>query len=267
MERRARTGVAGNMRGLNWSYVLAAFGCLFVVGLLDNSRGPLFPDVLSGLLLSDAQGAWLFAAASAAGGVGSVLGRHLLRVVRPLRGLQAGLLTATSGMYVLGTSASLESLVTGSALFGLSFGLLSLVQGTLVQRGTPPAAQRRVFSGLHSMYGAASFLSPLVVMGASRAGLDWRATFRLLACAPLVLLVVSFALRDPALPVNPYRQRRGIQIVADNALDARRWTPDPAPPGEPPDDMDTFNRLLAADKAFSSMIVPLGNGLLVAVRQ
>jgi len=59
---------------------------------------------------------------------------------------------------------------------------------------------------------------------------------------------------------------RGL-LVADNALDARRWTPDPAPPGEPPDDMDTFNRLLAADKAFSSMIVPLGNGLLVAVRQ
>jgi fucose permease len=185
---------------LNWSYVLAAFGCLFVIGLLDNSRGPLFPDVLAGLRLSDAQGAWLFAAASAAGGVGSVLGRHLLRVVRPLRGLQAGLLAATAGMLLLGAGASLAALVAGSALFGLSFGLLSLVQGTLVQRGARPEAQRRVFSGLHSMYGAASFLSPLVVIGAAHAGLDWRATFSLLACAPLALLVVSFALREPEAP-------------------------------------------------------------------
>lgn len=244
------------MAALNWSYVLAAFGCLFVVGLLDNSRGPLFPDVLAGLRLTDAQGAWLFAAASAAGGVGSVLGRHLLALVRPLRGLQAGLLAATAGIYLLGTSESLEALVAGSALFGLSFGLLSLVQGTLVQRGAPPAAQRRVFSGLHSMYGAASFLSPLVVIAASHGGLDWRATFRLLALAPLALLVVSFALRDPeaslttgaartAEPIAKAGERwrevlvglsAGLYVTAELAISTRLvlhlqrqdWTPDHA---------------------------------------
>jgi MFS transporter, FHS family, glucose/mannose:H+ symporter len=241
---------------LNWSYVLAAFGCLFVVGLLDNSRGPLFPDVLAGLRLSDAEGAWLFAAASAAGGVGSVLGRHLLARVRPLRGLQAGLLTATAGVYLLGTSASLDALVAGSALFGLSFGLLSLVQGTLVQRGAPPATQRRVFSGLHSMYGAASFLSPLVVIAASRGGLDWRGTFRLLACAPLALLVLSFVLREPdaslagavARPPEPQAKKgerwrevlvglaAGLYVAAELAISTRlvlhlqrqAWTPDHA---------------------------------------
>lgn len=206
---------------MNWSYVLAAFGCLFVIGLLDNSRGPLFPDVLAGLRLSDAQGAWLFAAASAAGGVGSVLGRHLLRVVRPLRGLQAGLLAATAGMVLLGASASLAALVAGSALFGLSFGLLSLVQGTLVQRGARPEAQRRVFSGLHSMYGAASFLSPLVVIGAARAGLDWRATFSLLACAPLALLVVSFALREP--PAAPLAADAADAAAVARVTGGERW--------------------------------------------
>lgn len=187
---------------MNWSLVLAAFGCLFVIGLLDNARGPLFPDVLAGLSLSDAEGAWLFAAASAAGGVGSWATRFLLARVRASRALWLGLLVAALGVGLLGRSRSLAELVAGSALFGLSFGGLSLVQGALVQRGAPPALQRQAFSGLHAMYGAASLLAPLLVAAAARAGVDWRGAFGLLACAPLALLALTLPLRDPA-PAPP----------------------------------------------------------------
>lgn len=187
---------------MNWPFALAAFASLFVIGLLDNARGPLFPEVLLGLSLSDAEGAWLFAAASAAGGVGSYAARFLLARARASRALWLGLLLATAGLIALGRSRSLADLVLGSALFGLSFGGLSLVQGALVQRGAPPASQRQVFAGLHAMYGAASLLAPLLVTAAARAGIDWRGAFGLLACAPLAVLALTIPLRD-VRPAGP----------------------------------------------------------------
>lgn len=182
---------------MNWAAVLAAFGCLFMLGLLDNTRGPLFPAVLAGLELTDTEGGVLFAVTSGAGGAGSLAGRWLVERLAPRRALHLGLLVAGAGMGLLGDGRSFAWVVVGSMTFGLAMGTLSLVQGTLVERGAPPELHRRVFGGLHSMYGLASLLAPLVVLAAGRAGLDWRATFRLLAIVPLVLLGLTLLLRDP----------------------------------------------------------------------
>ncbi|MBX3365896.1 MAG: O-methyltransferase [Phycisphaeraceae bacterium] len=60
--------------------------------------------------------------------------------------------------------------------------------------------------------------------------------------------------------------RRGGILAIDNALAAKRWTADPIPPGEQPDQMDLVNRALAADPRFRSTLVPVGNGVLIAVK-
>jgi predicted O-methyltransferase YrrM len=60
--------------------------------------------------------------------------------------------------------------------------------------------------------------------------------------------------------------RRGGILAIDNALAAKRWTADPVPPGEQPDQMDLVNRTIAADSRFRSTLVPVGNGVLVAVK-
>jgi len=60
--------------------------------------------------------------------------------------------------------------------------------------------------------------------------------------------------------------RRGGILAIDNALAAKRWTADPVPPGEQPDQMDVVNRTIAADSRFRSTLVPVGNGVLVAVK-
>ena len=39
----------------NWSYIIIAYASLFVLGLLDNARGPYFPDILEDLELTDSQ--------------------------------------------------------------------------------------------------------------------------------------------------------------------------------------------------------------------
>lgn len=60
--------------------------------------------------------------------------------------------------------------------------------------------------------------------------------------------------------------RRGGVLAIDNALAAKRWTADPVGPGEQPDQMDIVNRSIAADSRFRSTLVPVGNGVLVAVK-
>lgn len=61
--------------------------------------------------------------------------------------------------------------------------------------------------------------------------------------------------------------RRAGLLVVDNALNAKRWTADPPAKGESPDEMDVFNRQIAGDARWSAMVVPIGNGLLIAVKR
>lgn len=71
----------------------------------------------------------------------------------------------------------------------------------------------------------------------------------------------------PMMPVVKALLRpRGV-LVIDNALSAGRWVSDPSAPGDAPDTMDTVNRAVAADGDFAaSTLLPVGNGLLVAIR-
>lgn len=76
--------------------------------------------------------------------------------------------------------------------------------------------------------------------------------------------------RREYLPMMPVIKRllrpRGV-LVIDNALSAGRWIADPYAAGESPDTMDLVNRAVASDGDFAaSTLLPVGNGLLVAVR-
>ena len=60
--------------------------------------------------------------------------------------------------------------------------------------------------------------------------------------------------------------RPGGVMAVDNALAAKKWTADPLPPGEAPDEMDVLNRRLAADPRFLSTLLAVGNGVFLAVK-
>ena len=59
------------------------FACLsmFVLGMSDNIRGPLFPELLSVFNLTNAQGSVSFAVASAAALFGNILASQLLKKI------------------------------------------------------------------------------------------------------------------------------------------------------------------------------------------
>ena len=70
----------------------------------------------------------------------------------------------------------------------------------------------------------------------------------------------------PMLPTLRRLLRTGGVLAIDNALSAGRWLPDPAPAGSPRDTMEEVCDAVRADGAFVSTVVPVGNGLLLAVR-
>ena len=190
---------------VQWGVIAAAYASLFALGIADNARGPLFPDILAELELGDATGSWMFGVTSAGVIVGSLGIRPVLTYVSARRVLQGSLLCLALALVGLGFSPSLVPLLVASLTMGIALGGLVLGQNLLVQQATPPALQRRAFSGLHSMYGVASLLAPLAVMASRRVGLGWRHVLFWLA-VPSVLVAIGaqfVRLKAPAPTDSP----------------------------------------------------------------
>jgi fucose permease len=76
-------------------------------------------------------------------------------------------------------------------VFGVGYGGLNLAQAILINESVTGERRRRLFSGLHAMYGLASLMAPLLATAMRAAGFDWRTTFFGLAALPLAFAVVS----------------------------------------------------------------------------
>jgi MFS family permease len=183
---------------VRWAWLLPAYASLFLLGLNENVRGPIFPEQLRELGLSDAEGGWLFAIASAGVALGSLVGRHAVARLGALRWQWGSLLVMAAGVAVTALAGGLTLLLFGCALFGLGGGGLMVTQNLLASEGVPPAYRQRALNGLHAMYGLASLLAPLVVAALASAGLGWRECLWLLAALTGALGLAHLALTpDP----------------------------------------------------------------------
>ena len=184
-----------------WAVVAFAYACLFAFGFLDNARGPAFPFILEDLDLTDTQGSWLFSATSITSFFASYSCRWILPVTGSLWALRIGLATMAVGVVGLGLADSLFTLVLAACLMGVGQGTNVVAQHTIIQESSPSHQWRRLFSGLHSTYGFASLLVPL--MFGQLIGWDWAwsGIFVLFGLVPAAVLGWSFAL--PARKVPP----------------------------------------------------------------
>lgn len=181
-----------------WSYVLLAYTSLFALGLGDNLRGPLFPEILEAFSLSDTRGSWMFALASAFGVVGAFSSRWFLERWDRVQMLSLSLLFMAAGMAGMGLAPTFNWMLAAAAVFGFSMGLMGVSQNVLATLSAPAKHRPRVLAGLHSMYGLASFLAPMVVALVVPWMGSWRAPFLVGAGVPLFLLLVNvlFRLRE-----------------------------------------------------------------------
>lgn len=144
-------------------------------------RGPAFPSMLAWFDVSASAGSMIFAISSLAGLPVILLGRVWLRHVGSVRSHLIFLFLIAIGCAGIGLSGYLDNgfmtLLASCTVFGLGAGGLAITMNVLVAYGSSDKNRRRLYSGLHSMYGISSVLAPLVFSAAIGAGYDWRILF------------------------------------------------------------------------------------------
>jgi len=178
----------------HWA-LLFSFLSLFILGLADNIRGPLFPEILSQFQLTNAEGSWSFATTSAAAFLGSLLSTAYLKRFTISSLLLTSVLLMGLGLVAMGQSSTFPLLLCGSFILGLSIGFMGVSQNLLVSENVDPKIRSRALSGLHGMYGLASFFAPLLAARATVAFGEWRGAFLVAGAISILFFVFQFLIQ------------------------------------------------------------------------
>ena len=174
-----------------WPLILISYASLFVFGLSDNIRGPLFAEILKDFNVSDSMGSLMFALSSISGFISSHFARHLLRRFDRRSILQVASIGLTIALLGLALAPNFYVFLAFSVLFGMCSGIIGLIPNVLVPLGSSAEKKQQLLSGLHAMYGIASLLAPMLVAAIGFFTHNWRFTFAITAIAPLSLVIYS----------------------------------------------------------------------------
>lgn len=166
------------------------------MGYLDNSRGPAYPLILKDLSLTPNLGAWFFSLASLSGLLVYLSSSMWLPVLGVVRGTKISLIIMGLGSMFMGLIPYLENqyyyLLFFSMVFGIGQGLSSFCMNLLVAEGCTPSTRSRAFSALHSCYGVASFVAPLVFTQFMEWKGSWSQFYLFMSALPFLIFVFVF---------------------------------------------------------------------------
>jgi MFS transporter, FHS family, glucose/mannose:H+ symporter len=184
--------------------LIVAYLSMFVLGLADNIRGPLFPEIIRAFDLSGMRSSYFYASTSFAAFCASVASYSILRKKSLFFLLNSSLLMMAIGMSLIGMAVVFPILILGSIILGLSLGGLAVSQNLLVSENISLESHSKALSGLHSIYGVASLLAPLLAAQATLAFSSWRSAFFVVSLVCMILFVsfLLFASRKSIAPLK-----------------------------------------------------------------
>ncbi len=168
-----------------WAIVFSFFS-LFILGLADNIRGPLFPEVLKYFNLNHTMGSWSFATTSMAAFISSYLTVLLLKKISLSQLLFLAVLMMSASLVMIGMAYNFTFFLIGCYVLGTSIGFMAVAQNLLITENIEADQRSRALSGLHAMYGLASFAAPLLASTSANLTGSWRAAFFITALVCLV---------------------------------------------------------------------------------
>lgn len=177
-------------------YLLFAYSSLFSLAFIDNSRGPLYPEILKSFSISNSTGALIFTLSALSSFIMTIFSKNWLRCFGLIGSSKFALFfhflaCIGMGLTPFGTMGFVVFLVA-SIFLGLGVGVLSVTMNLIINSTTPRHLKRRAFSGLHSMYCIASLMAPQL-MGIL--ALSWQDYFLFLSLMPLSFLIVFSSLK------------------------------------------------------------------------
>lgn len=182
---------------------------LFSLGFTDNLRGALFPEILQTFSKSNSEGSWFFIFASIFSILAATASHFLCSKFSSYRIWQVGVFGIAMGGILIFGAESFFFVLFACIILGIGFGLLGVTQNLLITKTAPTKLVKKLLSGLHSMYGLSSFLSPILVSFAASYKTPWQHLFLAAGVFSLVLLVSSLpvVLPNSLEPVNVSKQQ------------------------------------------------------------
>lgn len=177
-----------------WAFAFTYLS-MFVLGISDNIRGPLFSDLITFFHLSNSEASFSFALASTAALLANMSSVLLFKKFNLSQVLATSLFIMAAGTLIMGWSPGFSSYLIGAALFGASMGFLGVTQTLMIAESVEPANQSRALSGLHGIYGLSSLLAPLVAALSPLAIGNWRAGFYVVAAITFIFALASVVAR------------------------------------------------------------------------
>ncbi|MBC76744.1 MAG: hypothetical protein CME64_12085 [Halobacteriovoraceae bacterium] len=175
------------------SYILFSFLSLFIFGMIDNARGPIYPKVIEAFGVSNSLSSWIFTLTSIVSFLITLGSPWWLKKFGAVKASKYAILLHGLALTLMGiTSISGDSFslfLLASAILGTAMGIQSVTLNLIVARVSNPLNGRKLFSGLHAMYGAASFCAPLIMGLVFRYELSWEYSLIFLALIPAAHLL------------------------------------------------------------------------------
>ncbi|MES2854375.1 MAG: MFS transporter [Bdellovibrionota bacterium] len=188
---------------INWFLILLAYSGLFFYGLVDNSRGPVFPDILATFQLSDSMGSVFFFLGSFAATMANATAFIWLKRWPALVSFRFFICLQTFGLAIVAWGPTYSVVLVGVFFFGLSLGGYGLLVNVLASEASVGDTRRRVIAGLHAMYGVSSLIAPLAVTLIYSFNGTWRTVLGGLGVLPLIVVFISFFRRPSVVYASP----------------------------------------------------------------
>lgn len=178
--------------------ILFAYLSLFILGFVDNSRGPIYPLIIDIFSLTSSTSSYVFSLASLVSFIICVLANFWLPRLGLIGSTRCSLIFHSFALILMGTSSFYSEgffvFLIACIFLGLAVGIQSITVNLIVAKDSPAKDRRKLFSGLHAMYGAAALLAPLVLSRIIVFEFDWRVAFIIFGIA---LLIFALAYKLP----------------------------------------------------------------------
>ena len=193
------------------SYIIFAYGGLFVLGIIDNARGPIYPEILQQFQVSTTLGSSIFSLSSLSSFIVTLFASKWNNRLGAVNSLKLAVLIHLVAVILMGISGKYQNgfwvFLLASALFGIGVGMMSISQNLIVNKFAPVLKRRKYFAGLHSMYGLASLLAPILMSYVFKMGIEWQDFLLGLSIIPFLTLIYS--VRLPKQGINNIPENQG----------------------------------------------------------
>ncbi len=144
-------------------FLLFAYASLFLLGISDNLRGPIYSDILKTFSVDPVQGSMFFSVTSICAFAGGFVTAKLIRRFSHYAVLQASIFLCSASLLLMSFANSFYFLMFGTALLGVSYGWMGVVQNILVARFAPHQRKQQWLTGLHTVYAGSALLAPSLI--------------------------------------------------------------------------------------------------------